>query len=1028
MLLAALILGVAPPSVTIGAPGSIDFTRDIRPILADRCFACHGPDSAARKAGLRLDTRDGALAALGGGRAAIVPGDRARSALLARLREHDPDRIMPPPELKRPLQEDQIHLLERWVEEGAPYAPHWAFVAPGPAPAQAVGDPSWARDPVDRLIQARFEQAGLEPSPHADRATLVRRASLALTGLAPTPEEVDAFVADQAPGAYERRIDAMLGSRRAAEHMATAWLDLARYADTYGYQTDGPSFTWPWRDWLLQSLDRNEPYDRFVTHIVAGDLVEAPTTESRTATAFHRLHRMTEEGGSIAEEFRQEGIADRVSTFGTAFLGLTLECARCHDHKYDPIPTEAFYGLAAMFGRVDENGMKSFAHGGWAPPPTVRLATPDQRTREQELQAKVDTARRAWHDAVSAGAARLPAPPEQAVAIDLPPPDGHWPLDRLEGGASPSALDPAAPATTDRHRGDQLGTVTTVPGRIGDAIAFDGDGGLSLTGTGGLSRHSPVSVSFWLRLGEQNQRAAVLHSSGFYSSEADGSGVELLLSDGRLRWSIMHLWPGSAASIESIAPLPTGSWMQVIATYDGLSRADGLSLWIDGEPLSTRVVRDGLDGPIAGAALELGSRSRDAGLRGGMVDDLRVWRRCLTRAELAIASGRIPTEAERREHHAVRSTERELDALRSSLVELAAHLDGVPALMCMQDSPFAPPTHVLQRGAYDQPDRSREVLPGAIDAVLPMERSAATSRRELARWLVDPRHPLTARVEVNRLWAQVFGRGLVETMENFGAQGAVPVHQDVLDLLAHDFVHGPQAWDRKAMLRRLVLSATFRQSSSAIGESGLRDPGNALYARGPAVRLTAEEIRDQAMHAAGLLAESFGGPSVRPWQQPGLAEDAGQGGIGAPDTGAAAHRRSLYTFRKRTVPPPTMLTFDAGSREACQARRGATTTPMQALAILNDPIFVECAQALAARAWADGADAPARVDRAFRLACSRSPDAEEREALLALVRTQADAINQDQARALCGEADPSRAALVLACSTILASDAFIMSR
>jgi hypothetical protein len=265
-------------------------------------------------------------------------------------------------------------------------------------------------------------------------------------------------------------------------------------------------------------------------------------------------------------------------------------------------------------------------------------------------------------------------------------------------------------------------------------------------------------------------------------------------------------------------------------------------------------------------------------------------------------------------------------------------------------------------------------------------------------------------------------------MENFGAQGAVPVHQDVLDLLAHDFVHGPQAWDRKAMLRRLVLSATFRQSSSAIGESGLRDPGNALYARGPAVRLTAEEIRDQAMHAAGLLAESFGGPSVRPWQQPGLAEDAGQGGIGAPDTGAAAHRRSLYTFRKRTVPPPTMLTFDAGSREACQARRGATTTPMQALAILNDPIFVECAQALAARAWADGADAPARIDRAFRLACSRSPDAEEREALLALVRTQADAITQDQARALCGEADPSRAALVLACSTILASDAFIMSR
>ncbi|MFM2164583.1 MAG: hypothetical protein RL325_1020, partial [Planctomycetota bacterium] len=358
-------------------PATIDFNRDVRPILADRCFGCHGPDEAKRKSGLRLDTAEGAYAALRSGHRAIVPRDLAASEAAARIRSSDPDEVMPPPELKRPLTASEKDTLLRWIEQGAEYRPHWAFVAPARPTVPSGGDTSgWARDPIDLLIRARFEAIGLAPEPEADRPTLLRRASLALTGLPPTPEEIDAFVADPAPNAYEIRVDAMLDSQRAAEHRATIWLDLARFADTFGYQSDGDCFTWPWRDWLLDSLRSNMPYDRFATAMIAGDLMAADSHAERqanqVASAFNRLHRMTEEGGSISEEFRQEGIADRVSTFGTAFLGLTLECARCHDHKYDPIPTREFYGLAAMFGSIDENGLKSFAHHFSAPPPFMR--------------------------------------------------------------------------------------------------------------------------------------------------------------------------------------------------------------------------------------------------------------------------------------------------------------------------------------------------------------------------------------------------------------------------------------------------------------------------------------------------------------------------------------------------------------------------------------------------------------------------------------------------------------------------------
>ncbi|MEY5032274.1 MAG: hypothetical protein RL354_1305, partial [Planctomycetota bacterium] len=669
----ALVLATADPPGGGPRVERLDFNRDVRPILSDRCFGCHGPDAAKQKAGLRLDTPEGAFAALRSGHRAIVPGDLDASEAAARIRSSDPDEVMPPPELKRPLTDAERAILLRWIAEGAEYRPHWAFVAPAAPAAPDVRAQAWTRDPIDAFVLARLESAGLSPEPEADRATLLRRASLAITGLPPAPEEIDVFVADLSPDAYERRVDALLASPRAAEHRATVWLDLARFADTFGYQSDGDSFTWPWRDWLLDALASNMPYDRFATAMIAGDLVQgasrAETQANQVASAFNRLHRMTEEGGSISEEFRQEGIADRVSTFGTTFLGLTLECARCHDHKYDPVPTREFYGLAAMFGSIDENGLKSYAHQFSAPPPFIRLMNDEQAEREAEVRRTRSLAllkmMNAGMAAMKASAATLPTTPP--APTEVPAPVARYAFDELGDGKTPNALDPAKPATTDRARPEQLGEVALGDdGKLGKCLHFDGDGGVSLAGLAGFTQHDPVSVAFWIKPGERNARAAILHTAGFYTNDADGSGLELLITDGRLRWSVIHLWPGSAASVEMREELKVGEWTHIVATYDGTSIAGGLRLFVNGVDAKPTVLRDELRGNIAGATMELGSRSRDAGFRGGAIDELAVWRVALTPAEAALAAGVVPDAGANVEHAVARATAAETAAFREA--------------------------------------------------------------------------------------------------------------------------------------------------------------------------------------------------------------------------------------------------------------------------------------------------------------------------------------------------------------------------
>ena len=1020
--LAFLCLSVAASAWS--AEATVDFNREVRPILSDRCYGCHGPDAnKGRKAGLRLDELAGATKKLKSGDIAIVPGDLEKSVMAHRIVSTDPEEIMPPPELHRPLSAAEQDILKRWIKQGAKYDPHWAFVSPQSHATPAVADSSWSKDPLDAFIADKAAKAGLKPSSAADRTTLLRRASFALTGLPPTNAEVDSFVADKSPDAYEKRVDAMLASPRFGEHIAVGWLDLSRYADTWGYTGDNKMFAWPWRDWVLKAFNDNKPYNQFLTEQLAGDLLPNPTQDQRVATAYNRLHRMTFEGGSIAEEFRQDGINDRIMTAGYGFMGLTMECSRCHDHKYDPISQRDYYSMAAMFGDQNENGLLSY-HGE-VPPPFVRLfkSEADQQ-KESSLKEAVISAEKAL--------AATPAPTAKTV-VTVPAPLVHFPLEAFTKTGVDNAITGGKPAKFERRGSPD--DLKLVPGVKGQAVKFDGDAGFILSEFKQLGRFDAFTFSAFLRLGEKNARATVLHTTGFYTGDGDASGVELLVDHGKLRWSMIHLWPNSAVSIETEAELPIDSWQRVTVTYDGSSKAAGLHVYLDGHEAKTVVVRDTLNAKPRDNALEIGSRSRDAGFRNGSLDEIQLWRTSLTAAEVAVLHGAdastLPA-AVLAEHSRLRFDSAYAQAwsrLQDAQRTLAAHQESAPAFFAMEHSALARQSYVLTRGEYDKPDLAKPCDPGVPARIFPWDDSLPKNRLGLARWLTDPKNPLTSRVIVNRLWAQVFGAGLVATSENLGMQGDLPTHPELLDTLAVDFVQS--GWNTKAMLRRMVLSATFRQSSTPTPEAREKDPANKYLARGPVLRLTAEMVRDQALLAAGTLVEKVGGESVQ----------------------ESANRRSVYTYRKRTAPPDNMLIFDAGSREVCQPKRLNTNTPLQALVLLNNPGFVESAKSLAKRVSGSSTDSSAQIAEAFRLVCTRSPRPSELAALTELYTTQKanppqfappppKATKSDAKPDAKGKkspaaplptlpkmpADPALAALTLVCSTILASDAAVTSR
>jgi hypothetical protein len=964
------------------APGAaeVDFGRDVLPVLSDACFHCHGPDAARRKADLRFDSREGAFR-LRKGKSVIAPGKSADSELVRRITAQDADERMPPPYSNRRLTPQQIEVLRRWVDEGARWGQHWAFAPVRRPEVPHVRLQGWVRNEIDAFVLARLEKEGLRPAPEASRERWLRRVSLDLTGLPPTLGEMDAFLGDESPDAYEKVVDRLLCSPRYGERMATQWLDLARYADTHGFQMDRYRAVWPWRDWVVRAFNRNLPYDQFVTWQLAGDLLPQASREQRLATAFNRLHMQNEEGGIVEEEFRVAYVVDRVNTFGTAFLGLTFDCTRCHNHKYDPLTQRDYYSLFAFFQNIDESGQTSYFTAAM-PVPTLLLsddATDSRLARlrrqiahqEQELAGLRTRAGTAFADWLGK--------PRPALAVRGAV--GAFSFDEMPSNTVGNAADPKKPGLA--HEGPQA-----VPGRHGKAAALNGENGFTFPGIGHFSRTDPFSLSLWLKTPSHAPRLVVVHHS-MAPIDAASRGYELLLEDGRVAFGLHHTWPGSSLKVVTRAAIPVGTWTHVAVTYDGSSRASGVRVYLDGVPALAEVVRDGLFKDITYGNepnLAIGFRFRDSGFKGGQVDDFRVFPRELAALEVAYLSGdarpdaawKAPADrltAQQREqlldyflanvHPGAAKLRQELHALRK---EENQTVTPIPEIMVMEEMRRPRPAFILKRGSYDAPGERVEA--DTPRALAPFPAGQPRNRLGLARWLFAPGHPLTARVAANRFWQMLFGRGLVETSDNFGSQGTPPTHPELLDYLARDFAgHG---WDVRRLLRTIALSATYRQSSKADPQLLSWDPDNRLLGRAPARRLTAEMLRDQALAVSGLLAERLGGPGVKPYQPEGLWEVA----MGAPrydrSRGPDLYRRSLYTFWKRTVPHPAMITFDAAERNVCSVRRQSTSTPLQALALLNDPQVTEAARMLAQRLLREGGRTPAeQVSWAFRVVTGR---------------------------------------------------------
>jgi mono/diheme cytochrome c family protein len=967
---AALLLCAALAGPARAEAPPVEFNRDVRPILADACFQCHGPDRARRKAGLRLDTEEGATADLGEGTRAVFPGRPEQSELLRRVTSTDDTQRMPPPRSGRALTPAQVEVLRRWVEQGAKWQKHWAFLTPRRLPLPAVNDRGWVRNPIDSFVLARLEREGLRPSSEADRATLIRRVSLDLTGLPPTPAEVGAFLADASPDAYERVVDRLLASPRYGERMAVRWLDAARYADTNGYQSDGERTMWRWRDWVIDAFNANLPFDRFTVEQIAGDLLPGATLGQRIATGFNRNHRGNAEGGIIPEEYAVEYVVDRVETTATVFLGLTLGCARCHDHKYDPFAQREFYRAFAYFNNVPERG-KAVKYGN--SPPVVQAPTREQREWLARLDAELARAEREW-----AGlGARLDAAQREWEKKRAAAAPADWNVeDRL---LLRLPLDENAPDGRFRD-----GPPAYSPGRLGQAADFDGRRYLEAGDLADFGYLDKFSIALWAY---PRGPGGTLVSRMADTARAEGYSVGL--EGGRVQVNLVKRWLDDALRVETERALAPGRWYHVLVTYDGSRVADGIKVYIDGRPERLKVHLDDLNQDFrTKEPLRVGGGGGPAGRFHGLIDEVRVYRDRLSPEEAevvacadAVADLTARPPAQRtaqqarklRAYFLARAAPAPLRQAWGRVVELRRQrerlVESFPTSMVMQEMPVPRETHLLLRGQYDKP--GPKVTPGVPASLTPLPAGAPNNRLGLARWLVDPANPLTARVAANRYWETFFGTGLVKTAEDFGTQGEWPSHPELLDWLATEFVR--TGWDVKAMQHLIVTSATYRQSSRATPELLRRDPENRLLARGPRFRLPAETIRDQALAVSGLLAERVGGPSVKPYQPAGLWRELA-------DTeyvrarGPDLYRRSLYTFWKRTVAPPAMVTFDAAGREACTVRRARTNTPLQALTLMNDVTYVEAARVLAQRVMREGGPTAAgRLALAFQLATARRP-------------------------------------------------------
>ena len=937
-----LVLVVFSTLVTL-LDAEVTYNFDVKPILSDRCYHCHGPDKDKRKADLRLDTQEGIDEVIKNGE------------LIARMTSTDPDERMPPPKSKLSVNEDEVSILRDWVEAGGKVQRHWSFIPIKTNKGIAVkGDVH----PIDAFIKNKLKGLDWDFLPEAPKEKLIRRVAFDLTGLPPRPEEVKEYMDDNSPAAYSQMVDRYLGKTAYGERMASHWLDVARYSDTYGYQVDRDRFVWPWRDWVISAFNDNKPYSEFITEQIAGDMLPNATDQQIQATTFSRLHPQKVEGGSTEEEFRVEYVADRLHTFGTAFLGLTLECARCHDHKYDPVSQKEYYQLFSYFQNISESGLYSYFTSA-VPTPTMRIMDAQKKASLKDLKQKVLLA-------------------ENADIPDLKERYQNWlktnPETQIKGQIYHQDFE------------GNLGRNSSIPGKVGKAIKLTGDDAFG-TKVGNFRRYQPFSISLWMKTPDKKERAVVFHRSRAWT-DSGSRGYQLLIEEGKLSWSLIHFWPGNALRIKTKQQVVAGEWVHVTVTNDGSSSAPGLKIFINGAETECTVIRNDLYKGITGGGgdnISIGERFRDRGFKNGLVDEFKVFNRNLSNAEVMslFTGGEFEPDLEYFASAIDAKSLEQKKQLEKARADLANFQEGLREIMVMRELAEPKRSYVLERGAYDK--RGEEVFAGT-PSFLPGD--GGPNRLNLTEWLIDPENPLTSRVAVNRFWQMCFGEGLVRTPEDFGSQGQIPTHPELLDWLSGYFINS--GWDIKGLFRLILTSSAYKQSSNAPNQRLTEDPENRFISRMSRTRLSAEMIRDQSLAVSGLLSTKVGGPPVKPYEVTESFKPMGR------DKGEGLYRRSVYTFWKRTGPAPVMMALDASKRDVCRVKRERTSTPLQALVMLNDPQINEASRVFGEKIYQknNGQIRPTIIEM-FSNLTSRIPTQKELKVMEELYREQRDEFLKD---------------------------------
>jgi hypothetical protein len=990
-LIIALLLAAGLSGIAVGK--DLSYNRDIRPILVENCFGCHGADSAGRKAGLRLDDRDAAVES-----GAIVPGDPDSSVALDRIFSADPEEVMPPPSIKKVLTPEQKELLKRWIAAGAEYQPHWSFIPPQRPEPPAVKNGAWAKNPIDRFVLARLEAERLTPAPEADRRSLARRLALDVTGLPPEPALVEAFVADTRPDAYERLVDDLLAKPEWGEHRGRHWLDYARYGDTHGIHIDNYREMWSYRQWVVNAFNRNLPFDEFTILQLAGDLVAKQLQgdherilDTQIASGFNRCNITTNEGGTIDEEYLVLYTRDRTETTAAVWLGLTAGCAVCHNHKFDPLSQKEFYELAAFFNNTTQSAKDGNIQDT---PPIVFVPAAADRQRFPEAERELAAAKGAIAARKQAAqpefAAWIQKADEQVIAATLPQDRPQADLPFAEGKGTTTrarigGVDVDLPL-------DPKATWESGPDG-GAAIVLDGKT-VAADGAGDFEHDQPFAVTFWIRPTASDNSYTVV---GRMDEALDRRGWDIQVIARSVVVQLIHAWPGNVIRVSAPDQLPADAWTLVTVSYDGSGKPEGIAVHYDGKARQKLVFETNTLGKQSiknTVPLTIGSRSAGANPASGVgLAGLSIRSRALTAAEIAgLARARAIADvlrlpaAERPKAAAGiydwwlltidEPTKRESEKAARLGTEIAEMRKRGTVAHVMNEKNEMATAFILDRGEYDK--RKDEVQP-ATPAILPaFPADLPKNRLGLAKWLLLQEHPLTSRVTVNRFWQEVFGTGLVRTSGDFGITGELPSHPELLDWLAVEFREN--GWDVKKLFRLMLTSAAYRQSAAATPDKLTKDAANRLLSRGPRFRMDAEMVRDAALASSGLLVKQLGGPSVKPYQPDGVWEAVSMGGNTSKynrDTGDALYRRSMYWFWKRSAPPASMEIFNAPSRENCTVKRERTNTPLQALVTLNDPQFVEAARVLADRAIQAAATDDARIDLIARRVLSRPFAAEE---------------------------------------------------